>query len=108
MVKGTLDWDQIDLEVCDAVRKFLVASKTPNHKFVNARLLVKHIMEHPHPRLHPHLIGGWYQIHTRCTTSMRRMKWAKWSAHVYLAPLDEQGNLNIPKLIKADKGVADA
>lgn len=95
MVKGTLDWDQIDLEVCDAVRRFLIASKTPNHQFVNSRLLTKYIAGNPHRNLHPHLLGGWYHILTRCTTSMRRMGWKKWSGHVYLVPLDENGNLKM-------------
>lgn len=95
MVKGTLNWDQIDLEVCDAVRRFLIASKTPKHRFLNSRLLTKYITEHPHPTLHPHLCGGWFEVLTRSTTSMRRMKWAKWSGHVYLIPLDEQGNLKM-------------
>lgn len=97
MVKGTLDWDQIDLEVCDAVRRFLVANKTPNHQFVNARQLVEHIQNHPHWNLHPHLLGGWFEIHTRCTTAMRRMGWQKWSGHVYLVPRDEQGKMKVPE-----------
>lgn len=101
MVIGTLDWDQIDLEVCDAVRRFLIASKTPNHKFVNARLLTTYIQDHPHKNLHPHLLGGWYQVHTRCTRCMQRMGWKKWSGHVYLAPQDEQGNLKMLEPIKS-------
>ena len=97
MVKGTLDWDTIDLEVFGAVKEFLAASKTPNHRFINARLLTSFIQAHPHRNLRPHLIGGWYEIHTRCTTGMRRMGWPKWSGHVYLAELDEQGKLKGPE-----------
>lgn len=101
MVKGTLNWDKIDLEVCNAVQRFLIDNKTPKHKFVNARLLVKYIQEHPHRNLQPHLLGGWYEVRARCTRCMQRMGWKKWSGHVYLAPQDEKGNLQIPESPKS-------
>jgi hypothetical protein len=102
MVKGTLDWDAIDLEVCGAVDEFFAKEKITTG-FIDVKRLTVFVELHPHRNLRPHLRGGWYRIHTRLTTCMRRMGWEKWSSHVYVVPMDKNGKIIRPTQIVSAK-----